>query len=333
LALSIDSENFAEKLDRWRRDTAFSTIDAHPVFGEFGRAYYPAVFGERRMDVGFAVNEGDQAFVIVPCTSGERRLDYYDSPIRFFLRSGLDEPVAQRAIAKAFLHLDALAAERNVDEVVVCDDTGLGSLSVVGKQCLNRRAAAALRLNAYCALDGGEASMRRGLRKSFQSLINWGQRNLRIESIDADNPSQVLFERYQDFHAAVAGRVTRPKRSWDVMFNWIAAGHRQLLLGFLATGELVSGTMVVDGGTQAYYASGVYDRERFDHPLGHWPIWLAMLRSGERGMRSFDLGELPLPGTATNKEIAIGYFKRGFATNITTWIAWSWSPKTSKRAP
>ena len=94
------------------------------------------------------------------------------------------------------------------------------------------------------------------------------------------------------------------------------------MLGYLADGEMVTGTMVVDGAAQAYYASGVYDRERFDQPLGHWPLWLAVSRSAKRGMRVFDLGDLPLPESGSDKEFAIGYFKRGFATNIRTGITW-----------
>ena len=323
-ALQVETgDRFAARLDTWRHDSAFCAIKAHPVFGEFGRAYYPAVFGERRLDASFAVSEGDRALVIVPCTSGEGRLDYFGLPFRVFLRSGLEESVARRAIAEAFSHLDALVAERQVDEVAICDDGSLGELSLVGKQCVNRDATAALRLTGLCALDKGEGGMRQGLRKSFQSLVNWGQRHLKTESIDAKNANRSLFARYQEFHALTAGRVTRSKQSWDVMFDWIAAGRGELILGYLADSELVAGTMVVDGATHAYYASGVYNRERL--PLGHWPLWLAMLHSAERGMRVFDLGDLPLANAATEKEVAIGYFKRGFATNIATWIAWNWS--------
>jgi hypothetical protein len=109
------------------------------------------------------------------------------------------------------------------------------------------------------------------------------------------------------------------------MFDWIAAGRGELVLGFLS-GELVTGTMAVDGNAATYYASGVYDRDRFDLPLGHWPLWLSMTRSAERGMQTFDLGDLPLPNAASPKEVAIGYFKRGFATTIATGIVWSWMP-------
>ena len=333
-ALRIEAgDRFSTNLEVWRCDPAFSAIDAHPISGGFGRAYYPAVFGDHRRKASFAVCEGDRILVIVPCTSGDRRLDYYGLPIRLFLRAGLEGGAAQRALAEAFSYLDTLVAEREVDEVIVRDDASVGQLSLVGKQCFNRHAAAALQLTGLCALDRGEAGIRQGLRKSFQSLVNWGQRNLTIESIDAKDPSRTLFTDYRKFHAAIAGRVTRSDRSWDAMFDWIAGGHGELVLGFLAPGELVTGTMVVDGVTHAYYASGVYDRERFDQPLGHWPLWLAMVHSMERGMGVFELGDLPMTGAATEKEIAIGYFKRGFATDIATRIAWSWSPKRKERVP
>jgi hypothetical protein len=54
-------------------------------------------------------------------------------------------------------------------------------------------------------------------------------------------------------------------------------------------------------------------------------LWLAMLHSAERGMRLFDLGDVPLPGAASEKAITIGYFKRGFATEIGARLAWSWT--------
>jgi hypothetical protein len=324
------ADHFAANVDAWRRDPGFAAMDEHPFYGAFGRSYYPAVFGERRSEASFSVLEGDRPLVIVPCTSGEDELDYYGFPVRFFLRSGLESGGAQRAISAAFVRLDTLAAEYGIRRVTVRDDDSQGTLSLIGKQCLNRGAGATLRLTGLCALDEGETAMRHSLRKGFKSLVNWGQRNLRIESFDAGNADRSLFTRYREFHASTAGRVTRSEKSWDAMFDWVSAGHGELLLGYLASGELVTGTMVVDGVTQSYYASGVYDRERFDQPLAHWPLWLAMLHSAARGMRAFDLGDLPLAGAASEKEIAIGYFKRGFATDIATWIGWKLNVAESK---
>jgi hypothetical protein len=311
----------------WRRNPGFAAIDEHPITGDFGQRYYPAVFGERRVDVSFAVKEDAHPVVVVPCTIGEGRLDYYGFPIRLFVRSDLVAESGQRAIAAAFLRLDQLAIECKATEVAICDDSGSGTLSTIGKQCLNRGAAANVRLKACCALDTGEAAMRGAMRKSFRSLVNWGRRNLMIKCVDRGNPDRELFSRYREFHAIVAGRVTRFTESWDVMFDWIAAGRGELVLGFLGNDRLVTGTMIVDGATDAFYASGVYDRDKFEHPLAHWPLWLAMLHAADRKLRLFDLGDIPLAGTASEKEISIGYFKRGFATTISTSIEWSWSPR------
>jgi hypothetical protein len=153
-----------------------------------------------------------------------------------------------------------------------------------------------------------------------------------LETVDHAHPDRSLFKRYQDFHHAVAGRSTRPQESWGAMFDWITGGHGELILASL-DGELVAGTMVVDGVSTAYYASGVYDRERFDKPLAHWPLWLAMLHAGERGMKTFDLGDLPVEGAASPKEVNIGYFKRGFATRTEPWTIWVWQRPGVRKNP
>ncbi len=319
--VKLDAAAFAA----WKSAPVFAAAEAHPVYGEFGRRYYPAVFGADRRDESFLVVDGDQPRLLVPCTAGTGEIDYFGMPIRFYPHAGGDVEADAAAIEAAFAHVDGLAARHGSQRVTVADETSLGTLSPVGKQCLNRRAGAAVRLTGICDLENGEAGMRKTLRKSFQSLINWGRKNLTMAIVGADKPDRELFGRYQDFHRIVAGRTTRLPASWDVMFDWICSGRGELLLGFLPTGELVTGTMVVDGTTTSYYASGVYDRERFDQPLGHWPLWLGMTRAAGRGIKQFDLGDLPLAGAASAKEVAIGYFKRGFATKIGTWVAWNWN--------
>lgn len=327
----VRSADAHAEFEAWRADPAFAMAEAHPVYGAFGRRYYPAVFQTSRADESFAVLDGSRPVGLVSCSVGSGELDYFGFPIRFFSPDGgQDWPV--KALDLAFGHLDELSAQRRAARVTIADDAGLGVLSAIGKQCLNRRAHGDLRLTGLIELKGGESEMKRDVRKSYHSLINWGRRNLRTEIVGTGNPDRDMFSRYQEFHRAVAGRVTRSQESWDVMFDWIARGRGELVLGFLDNGELVTGTLVVDGASTSFYASGVYDRDRFELPLGHWPLWQAILRSSERGIQLFDLGDLPLPDAATAKEVSIGYFKRGFAGNISTWIAWSWSPAGEARA-
>ena len=85
---------------------------------------------------------------------------------------------------------------------------------------------------------------------------------------------------------------------------------------------LVGGTLVLDSGDVAYYASGAYRREHFDKPLAHYPLFVAMQRSAEAGRRWFNLGDVSTPPTLSDKERSIAYFKRGFASTLRSAMIW-----------
>jgi lipid II:glycine glycyltransferase (peptidoglycan interpeptide bridge formation enzyme) len=104
----------------------------------------------------------------------------------------------------------------------------------------------------------------------------------------------------------------------------IVCGRGDLVLGHYA-GDLVAGTMVMDGGDTAYYASAVYDRKQFDKPLGHAPLFNAIIRAKRRGLEVFDVGEIPLD--ADEKEMSIGYFKQGFTSRRQVSHCLSWAPE------
>jgi hypothetical protein len=310
--------------ENWRSDSSFARIDAHPVTGGFGRSYYRELAGGDYVDTAFAVLESNAPAVVVLCGVNDAKLGYFGMPVRFFVRSGLSSSMIGYAVVAAFKKIDEIVQAHNVKSARVADFDSGGLLSAIGKQCLNRGAAATMHLVGSCDLRSDEATLRKGLRKSYRSLINWGERNLRTEFVGLQNADYSLFRQYQALHQAVAGRATRPQKSWDIMFDWIASGGGELTLGYLKSGELVAGTLVIDGTDVASYASGAYDRNRFDTPISHWPLWLAIRRSAERGRSVFDLGELPIAAT-DNKEADIAFFKRGFTNMFPTWVSWDWA--------
>jgi hypothetical protein len=330
--LSILAINRGEAgLDLWQSDHVFAAMNNHPFTGEFGRRYYPAVFGAAASDASFVIIDDRGPLLVVPCSVADTDLNYYGMPIKVFERAGACKDVVERAVKMAFEEFDAIMSRNNLLRASIAD-TGSGlELSAIGKQCLNRKAAAAIHLSGWCELSGDTDQLRRGLRKSYRSLVNWGRANLNIQYVNSSNPDKTLFDSYQSFHCAVAGRSTRPQESWDVMFEWLARGAGELILASLPSGELVAGTMIVDGAEVSSYASGVYDRAKFDKPLAHWPLWLAITRSRERGMRLFDLGDIPI-SDVSKKELDIGYFKRGFASKISTWTRWTWKSRLSSLA-
>lgn len=309
----------------WLADPAFAGIAGHPIHGRFGQQFYPAVFGESWRDVSCAVVQDETPVLLMPAGYAAGELGYFGMPIRLFARQGLGRADYAAAIAALLRYIDGLVAGHGLHQVRLLDLTAGGQLSPLGEACLGRRYVGQLRLDAHCDLSLGEAGWRKSLRKSFRSLINWGRANLTLAHVNAHNPDRAAFDAFQNFHLAVAGRSTRPQASWEAMYDCLATGGGELTLAYLAGGELVAGNLVVDGASASYYASGVYDRERFDKPMAHWPLWHALQRSRERGMTVFDLGELPQAGMASAKEVDIGYFKRGFATCIAVALEWQWN--------
>jgi len=324
--LTIETADQApERFKAWREAGLFG-IDRTSV-GVL-RDYYPAAFAQTHRDATFAILNQDTPLAIVPATIGDACLDYFKQPLRFFYGGDLSAEM----VDCAFAHIDSLVTALTLRGVAIRDDEIASRLSVLGKACLNRKYCPAIRLTALADLRDGEAGLRRGLRKSFKSLLNWGKANLELRYVDAANPDRALFDRYHQFHVHTAGRATRSQDSWDAMYALIAAGRGELVLGFLPGDVLVAGTMVFDARGSAHYVSGVYDRERFDKPMAHWPLWIAMLRAHERGQTLFELGEVPAEGTASAKDVSIGYFKRGFATEIATALVWRWTDPASPTA-
>lgn len=308
----------------WRSRVQFSAIDAHPFTGGFGRGYYPLVVGETRSDRSFAVVDGDVPVVVVPCSVGHGMLDRYGLPIELFCDSRSASYAA--ALSLVFAHFDQMVENDHIERVCLVEYQISSVLSPIGEACLSRGWRGALALHGHCDLAEAEAGLRRHLRKSFRSLVNWGRRNMILTYLNGQNQDAKAFAAYRAFHRHIAGGgSTRPESSWTAMSDWIACGGGELTLGHLTTGELVAGTMVLDGTAVAYYSSGVYDRGRFDNPMAHFPLYDAILRAGARGMTMFDLGEIPQVGTVSAKEHAIGYFKRGFASRIASSIRWTWS--------
>lgn len=297
-------------------------IERRPKFALSFRKYYSIYFADTHRDASFCVLLENKPVLTVLCTRSPGNLDYYGMPVQFFAAEQADET----SVKLAFSHLDKLAAEGETPRIRVTDEGSLGSLSPVGKACLDRRFRPEVSLTAYADLSEGEAGLRRSLRKSYKSLLNWGRANQSIAIVNAANPDRKLFDLYQHFHLKVAGRSTRPQATWDANFQTILEGGAELILGFLPGDDLVAATLIYDAEGTACYGSGVYDRDRFELPLAHWPLWLSMLRAHERGQRRFELGAVPPAGMASGKEVAIGYFKRGFASEIDVSLIWTSEP-------
>ena len=296
----------------------------------WGIAYYRAVHGADLSEHSFALEHEATIVAIVACDSAGPFVGRFGLPLEPWFKPGLAYPNIRQAVTDTAAELRRLAKalDRPAVQVRVLpeDDAGgmlLGHLVQNGGTVhLELRAEADLTLPASVLFDD--------LRTAHRQNVRWGDKNLTLSFVDATEPDHGRFEAYRLFHADVAGRVTRGPESWQAMYDMIARGRGDLVLGHL-DGELVSGTLVLDGLDTAVYASGVYRRERFDKSLGHAPMFSAMTRAKERGRQYFDVGAVALASHASAKEQAIGHFKRGFTSRTRTSVLVDWpvDPATS----
>ncbi|MCC7015697.1 MAG: GNAT family N-acetyltransferase [Rhodospirillales bacterium] len=299
----------------------FPDLDGHPLFGDFTRRLYRTIHPGHHLDRSFVVAGETGPAAAVACTVQDKEISMLGLPAVVALRNDLDAPAAAKALAAAFAHLDRIGA---ADGATCARLRGgeAGRFGPLDNACIARLSKPVARMHAVVDLAGGEEAVRRGLRDSYRSLVNWGRKQLVMTYVNRDNPDRTQFDSFPAFHSRVAGAGARAADYWNVIWEDIAQGRAELSLGRLSDGSLVAGTLTAFAGKCAYYASGVYDRDRFEKPLGHWPVFDAMVRAGARGLSRYDLGEVHPRGSASDKEVQIGFFKKGFTDHIVLWIEW-----------
>jgi hypothetical protein len=312
------------KFAEWEAAPELSHVRGHPTTSAAGTKYYADTHPDA-VDASFAVVHAGAPQLMVKCNALGGTLGYFSGPITLLARGHLAREIRDQAIRVALGHLDLLAAKHNAHTVAIREEKVDDGPTLLEVECMARGGTKELWQTGLCDLALSETEIHGRIRKSFKSLVNWGRRNLTLKYFRAENPDPALFDSYRDFHAQIAGRITRSDASWNSMRNWILSGTGELGLAYLEVGELVAGTMIVDGEETSVYASGVYDRTRFEMPLSHFAIYNAILRSRNRGLKWFDLGHLPEKGSVTDKEYNIGFFKRGFATDIGMYDVWKYN--------
>lgn len=190
-------------------------------------------------------------------------------------------------------------------------------LSGFERVLLGAGASSSLEFAGEVDLTLSEEKLWQSLRKSYRSLVNKGRREVTIELVGRATHSRERFELYRALHLEVAGRVTRPALSWDVMYEMVAAGRAQLLLGHLE-GRLIAATYFMRFGNLALYASGAYVRDLGKFPVSHWPLFASILEAKRSGIERLIVGSVFLDsdGGATPKEQSIASFKLGFSTEV-----------------
>ncbi len=294
------------------------------LFPESGHAlgawkYYEAVEGQPSDDVSTVVLvDGEPAVAVTAATTGGC-IGFFGRPAVLEVRPGIDDTTRAAALGEMIRFLRQVAVERGVTiDLMFRIVNGEMEDNVQHLPLLDAKLSTTS--VGYVNLFLSEEDIWRSTRKSYRSLINRGRSTFQTSVMNFESFQEETFEEFRQFHATVAGRVTRPAESWRVMRAEIHQGDAELI-SIRDQGQLVGSTFVRSSHGISLYATGVYDRSRFDQPIAHWPVHCAILGAKARGDAVFVLGEVDMNDSSrSDKERNIALFKRGFASDVATYL-------------
>jgi len=124
--------------------------------------------------------------------------------------------------------------------------------------------------------------------------------------------------KFREDYFEVAGKVTRPRRTFELLGEWINLGYG-LLLEALFEGKTAGYTYILCYKNRAYYFMSCVFPECRQYDVSHYLQSVAFDLLRRRGVSHYDLGEQvydSLTCQPSDKERNISLFKRGFSSNI-----------------
>ena len=208
----------------------------------------------------------------------------------------------------------------------------MGSGYSIFSQCLLENGAFVKTITEECFVDLSMsvehilAKMRRTNRysiKKAQSL--WKSRIVTKE--DDEVVIDKIFDDFRKLHIEVAGRETRSVDTWILQREALKKSDDFVIMLYDDSHNLVGASLYSTTGTAVAYSVAAYKRELFKQPIGHVSQWLAIKHAKALSKKWYYIGQRPYSGDIshpTEKEISIGHFKEGFATNCypTVYIDW-----------
>jgi hypothetical protein len=288
-----------------------------------GREYYRSIFGQDPAELSFGYAKGDRVVALVECdASHPGRLTRFGSPIELRVAEGVSLEDRRMIIRGVFGMLKQYGREHGLESALVRTNESSDGEGLFCTRLVVAGASPVPSIRSVVDLGQDDEALLSDLRKGHRQQVRWGEKNLELRFVSAEEGDYADFELFRELHAHVAGRVTRDVTSWKVAFQAVKEGKGDVVMSYFE-GDLVGGTLTLVPSETAYYSTGAYRRELFKYPLSHYPLFVSFARARARGCTRFDVGEIwHDPATASSKECAIASFKRGFTSRSQTSLVW-----------
>lgn len=302
-------------------NSSYCPVDYMGSFVKY-QAAYVAAFSEDFYDLSVVIYHDNRPTAVLPlflkhnenqwllCSCSNNIL----KPPLF--RDGVPEKSRKTIIRTCLYMLNYLCNRTNQTSWKGEEIVGIDGVSLWHRFVMETGAKAEVYHELYTDLSPELGQIRSQFRKSYKPLITLGSRLWRSQVLTGVDDA--LFDEFRLLHHNVAGRITRPKETWDLQQKCINNGEAFLVTLRDAADVLVGGGLFHTSPHEGVYAIGVYDRSLFDKPLGHVVQMRAIGHMKELGLRWYRLGNRPYEGDcvmSTEKEMQIAKFKEGFSTH------------------
>jgi hypothetical protein len=300
----------------------FPDPDDHPFMGEFGRRIHPTYFPpDSTADLSFAALRDQAPVLLVEATLDPTgAITRAGHAVRIQGAIGAAAPDTA-AIEGALNHLVGLArALPSVPAHIEIEDLALAdTMTPVGLWAAKHGGQPLLTPWPVIDLRRSEAELWRGVRKSYRSLIHWGERNLSLAYYNRETPGT------EDLHDGlaflIAQDVVLDPRTTSVYHDFLFRGDGECTV-VRHQGRTVGCMIVIDEGPVGFYALGYCDHSG-DIPAAHWPLWNAILRCRARGRARFDLYRVFFRGQERpGYRLGVALFKLGFTDTVRQRLVW-----------
>jgi hypothetical protein len=286
-------------------------------------------FGVDARNLSFVIIKEERIMAIVPLllevnqVNSGREFTFSGGPTPFFV---IDQ-FAQRLEASAIQHLiwdeiERLATLHNVGRIWmranVQNNGYLFGINVDNP--LARKVFLDTSIySCIVSLNREEKVLLSEMRKGHKAAVKKSMKQITTVCYDSDNVTIDKLNKFRDFYFSVAGKVTRPPETFDMLFEFIKNG-RGLLFEAILDHTIVGYTLVILYKQYAYYAMACVVQEFKDYDVSHFLEWQAFCRLKQENIIYYELGEQhfgsSLSCIVTDKMKSISAFKRGFGGSL-----------------
>lgn len=239
----------------------------------------------------------------------------------FICRRGLNGETKRKFLKKCFDILVELCQLYNINYWISKELIMQDGVSVWAQLTLEK-GGSCIRNNIECFLDLSldDEVILKSIRRTNKYSILKGENMWAVAIISSKDKEETIdkvFDEFEDLHIHISKRRTRGHCTWLKQREAVKYTNDFVVVMRDDAGQLIGASLFCTSGTSCSYAVAAYRRELFDKPIAHVSQWYAIKHMKSLGLKWYYIGERAYSwNQSTDKEIAIGHFKEGFATDF-----------------